>query len=264
MKKLVALAAAAFAASAFGAGSAFAATLCVGAQAGCFAQIQPALHAAHDGDTIAVGAGTFAGGITIDKSVSLQGAGASATVISGGGPVVAIVRDVAPDLMRVSIDGVTITGGVNTSTPAQEVTFGGGVLIATSQLDHPPFNGTGATVTISNSVITGNTVSSSAVIPPGFCGPRACAFSNGGGIDNGGALTLTNTRVTNNTAGSTPSLVSAATDASAGGIANRFASTLVMRNSVVSDNRAAVNSNAANHAAGGGISSIGALESRTA
>jgi hypothetical protein len=60
------------------------------------------------------------------------------------------------------------------------------------------------------------------------------------------------------TAGSTPSLVSAASDATAGGIDNRLAGTLVMRNSVVSDNRAVVNSTAANHADGGGISSTGA------
>ena len=53
---------------------------------------------------------------------------------------------------------------------------------------------------------------SSDTIPPGFCGPRACAFNSGGGIDNGGVLTLTNTRVTNNTAGSTSAASSAASD----------------------------------------------------
>ena len=83
-------------------------------------------------------------------------------------------------------------------------------------------------------------MTSTSVIPPGFCGPRACAFNNGGGIDNGGVLTLTNTRVTNNTAGSTAAMPSAASDAGAGGIDNRFASTLVLRNSVVSGNHAVV------------------------
>ena len=57
-------------------GSAQAGTLCVGPQAGCFAQIQPAVAAANDGDTITVAAGTYTGGITIDKSIRLQGAGA--------------------------------------------------------------------------------------------------------------------------------------------------------------------------------------------
>jgi hypothetical protein len=243
-----------------GASSAAAATLCVGAHGGCFAQIQPALDAAHDGDTIAIGPGTFTGGITIEKSVHVRGTSAGATFIRGGGPVVTILRATDPGGQKVSIDGVTITDGVNTATPGQEVTFGGGVLIAVSQLDHPPFNGPGATVSISNSVITGNTVASSLFIPPGFCGPRACAFSSGGGIDNGGVLTLTNSRVTNNTAGSTPGLASAASDANAGGINNHFASTLVVRNSVVSGNRAVADSAIANHASAGGIGSDGAID----
>src|SRR5438105_7169023 len=69
---------------------ALAATLCVGSASGCFSMIQAALNAAHDGDVIRVGPGTFPGGITIDKSVSLVGAGWATTVISGGGPVLTI------------------------------------------------------------------------------------------------------------------------------------------------------------------------------
>jgi hypothetical protein len=237
-----------------------AATLCVGPQGGCFAQIQPAIAAAHDGDTITVARGTWAGGVTIDKSIRLQGAGAAQTVISGGGPVVTIGRATDPTGQTVSIDGVTVTGGVNHSQPGDAVTFGGGVSIPVSQLDHPPFNGTGATVSISNSVITHNSVVATAVIPPGFCGPSACAFNIAGGIENGGVLTLTNTRVTDNTAGSTPGFASAASDAGAGGIDNHFASTLVMRNSIVSGNHAVVDSPIANHADSGGIGSSGALD----
>jgi hypothetical protein len=239
---------------------AFAATLCVGPQSGCYSQIQPAVDAAHDGDTIAVSAGSYAGGITIDKSVRLQGAGPARTVISGGGPVITIGRESDPAAMTVSIDGVMITGGVNDSQPANEVTFGGGVLITVSQLDHPPFNGIGATVSISNSVITRNAVTSHSVLPPGFCGQRACGFNEGGGIDNGGALTLTNVSVTNNTAGSTVTLPSAASDAGSGGIDNRFAGTLVMHNCVVSGNHVTANSPIANNASAGGIGSPGQLD----
>ena len=47
--------------------------LCVGKQPGCFATIAEALDAAQDGDTIAIGPGTFAGGIAITKSVNLVG-----------------------------------------------------------------------------------------------------------------------------------------------------------------------------------------------
>jgi hypothetical protein len=257
------LAAAALAATALGVAArpaAAAGPLCVGPKAGCFAQLQPAIDAAQDGDTITIAAGTFAGGITIDKSIHIEGTGATETIIQGGGPVVTIFRPSAPDALNVSIEGVTITGGVNNTQPDAEVTFGGGIWIPTSQLDHPPFNGTGATVSISNSSITGNTVRSNSFIPPQtFCGPRACGFNSGGGIDNGGVLTLTNTSVTNNTVGSTTSLVSVASDADAGGIDNRFASTLVLLHSVVSGNRAVVNSPIANGAGSGGIGGDGAL-----
>ncbi|MGZ4339188.1 MAG: hypothetical protein ACXVQ3_03945 [Gaiellaceae bacterium] len=252
--------AAALAVTGEAAGRSAAAALCVGPAGGCFAQIQPALDAAHDGDTIVIAAGTYAGGITIDKSLIIQGAGSKRTIVKGGGPVVTIFRDVASDGLNVSIDGLTITGGVNASQPDPEVTFGGGVWIPTSQLDEPPFNGTGATVSISNSVITGNQVTSTSVIPPGFCGDRACGFNEGGGIDNGGVLTLTNTSVTNNTAGSTTAFGSAASDVGAGGIDNRFASTLVLNNSSVSGNHVLANSPVAASANSGGISNTGALD----
>ena len=237
-----------------------AATLCVGPHSGCFAQIQPAVTAAHDGDTITIAPGTYAGGITIDKSIKLQGTSAGATTIAGGGPVLRIYRATASDGLVVSIDRVTITGGRNTTLPNPEVTFGGGVEIPVKQIDQPPFNVAGATVSISNSVITGNTTTATDVIPPGFCGPRACAFNSGGGIDNGGVLTLTNTQVTNNIAGSTTSLASMASDASAGGISNHFASSLVLRNSAVSGNHVVVDGAIANHADSGGIGSSGALD----
>src|SRR5690349_13183907 len=243
--------------TALSASPATAATLCVGTSAGCFSTIQAAIGAAHDGDTITIARGTFAGGITVNKSLRLQGAGADQTVISGGGPVLNIGRALDNAGLNVSVDGVTITGGLNTSVPDRAVTFGGGITIPVEQLDHPPFNGTGATVSISNSVITGNTVRSSAVIPPGFCGPRACAFNSGGGIDNGGNLTLTNTRVTDNTAGSSTTGSSPASDGGAGGIRNHFASTLVLRHSVVSGNHVVTDGDIANHASAGGIGNDG-------
>src|SRR5437764_10017615 len=115
-----------------GAGSAASAvagaTLCVGGS-GCFSTIQAAVDAAHDGDTIRIAPGTFAGGVAIDVSVDIRGAGAGATIISGGGPVVTIGVEQADVEPTVSISGVTITGGVNTSFPDHAVTQGGGVRI---------------------------------------------------------------------------------------------------------------------------------------
>ena len=56
----------------------------------CYATLQAAVDAAPDGDTIKLGAGTFAGGVSITKSIDLVGAGPGATIISGGGPVLTI------------------------------------------------------------------------------------------------------------------------------------------------------------------------------
>ena len=70
-------------------GTALGRTLCVGSGSGCYATIQPALDAADDGDVIGIAQGKYRGPITVTKSVKLR-AGASATVIKGGGPVVTI------------------------------------------------------------------------------------------------------------------------------------------------------------------------------
>ena len=233
-----------------------ASVLCVGG-GGCYSTMQAALDASHDGDTVKLNPGTFAGGVTVAKSVNIVGAGASKSVIKGGGPVVTIFRDIDPAGLTVSIKGVTITGGVN---QAAEVNFGGGVAIPSSQLPDPPFNGVGATVTIADSAITNNVVSSQVALPAGgFCGPRPCGFAVGGGIDNGGVLTVVNTRIIGNTAGSAPSLPSLASAVFAGGINNRFTGTLVLQHSVVSGNHAIATAPNGQNADTGGINSLGVL-----
>jgi hypothetical protein len=77
-----------------------------------YTQIAPAVAAAHAGDTINVAGGTYTGGITIGKSVSLVGAGSGATIIRGGGPVLTIGDSAATREPTVSISAITITGGV--------------------------------------------------------------------------------------------------------------------------------------------------------
>ena len=96
-----------------------------------------------------VGPGRFAGGITIAKSLTLRGAAAAATVISGGGPVLTIGGAGAAGEPTVSIAGITIRDGVNGSG-ANEA-FGGGIPIPRA-----PGGGTGATVTVTDSLITSN------------------------------------------------------------------------------------------------------------
>jgi hypothetical protein len=232
------------------AGAAPSSDLCVGGKPGCFATIQAAVDAAQDGDTITIGPGTFAGGITIDKSVQLVGASASATTIEGGGPVITIGEFGGASTPTVSIGRVTIRGGVNNSQPDEQVTFGGGVWIPNE----------GATVTITDSVITRNRVTPQSTVPPGpFCGPFACAFALGGGIDNSGTLTVTNTRITDNEVGSTASFPSVASGVFGGGISNRQHATLTVRRSFVTGNRVAATAPNGQFAIGGGISGGGLL-----
>jgi hypothetical protein len=82
-----------------------------------------------------------------------------------------------------------------------------------------------------------------------------CAFGSGGGISNSGTLTLTNTRVSNNVAGS-PAITRYAFG---GGISNSFQGTLTVLDSVVSGNRAAVSPPNGCFTEGGGIADFGTM-----
>jgi hypothetical protein len=238
-------------AAAVSTGSSGAATttdICVGSKPGCFATIQAAVDAAQDGDTIRIGAGTFMGGVTIDKSLQLAGVAADATIIEGGGPVITIGLRVGKP--TVSISRVTITGGLNDSPG---FAAGGGV-----KVDPAPGNSTGAAVTISDSIIAGNVVApKSTFSSPAPCGSvpfDECAFAGGGGIDNSGSLTLTRTRISGNRAGGGVTMYGFG-----GGIANHPQGTLTLRQSVVTGNRAVVTLPNGRFTDGGGIADNGVL-----
>jgi hypothetical protein len=240
------------------AGQASAATLNV-CQSGCpYTQLAPAVAAAHSGDTIKVGPGTYAGGVTIDVSVTLVGAGAGSTIISGGGPVLTIGTFGASSEPKVSIDRVTITGGVTRSSPESTPFVGQeGVIALGGGVEIPPngdFTG-GATVTISNSAITGNRVAPAATLPfgppcPG--GPCPFAWAKGGGIDSWGTVTLEHTAVSNNRVGSASGLSTLASDAQGGAIIS-WLDALTIRNSVISGNVASATFPNGRFAEGGGI-----------
>jgi hypothetical protein len=230
------------------------ADVCVGGAPGCFSTLQDAVDAAQDGDTIHVGAGTFAGGVTIDVSVTIEGRGPGKTVISGGGPVLTIGQVDATSEPTVTIEGVTITGGVNTSMPSTFQTHGGGIFV-------PPAAGpaAGATVTIRSSVVTGNGVaptstseSPSGVHCPGgsFC-PYALAA--GGGISNDGNMTMDDTIVSGNRAGTVAGVGPLASDVEGGGIWTSANGSLTLTDSIVRDNTAAAVPPNGRFGDGGGI-----------
>src|SRR4051794_27330460 len=122
-----------------GAQPAFARTLCVGSRSGCAPTLQAAVAEARDGDTISLGAGAVRGGVTISKSIRISGAGAGATTISGGGPVLTIGVFGAETEPRVAIDGVTITGGVTRTSPESvPFTEADGVFAVGGGVEIPP------------------------------------------------------------------------------------------------------------------------------
>jgi hypothetical protein len=218
-----------------------------------------------DGDTVTVGPGAFAGGVTITKSINLVGVAAAASIISGGGPVVTIGEFGASSEPTVSIDGFTITGGVTRSSP-ESVPFTGheGVFAAGGGVEIPPDADFGAAtkVTISNSVITDNRVAPTETVGPTpdqvpfwpVCPSGPCPFAGafGGGIDSWGTLTLANTTVSNNRVGTAAGLSNVASDAQSGGIQS-WLGQLTITNSVVSGNRASVTAPNGRFADSGGI-----------
>ena len=165
----------------FGVTRASAATLTVCPSGCAYTQIAPAVAAASSGDTVNVAAGTYQGGFTIDQNLTLTGAGAQKTIISGGGPVITVGMFGATTEPTVAIRGVTITGGVTGSSPVSTAYVGeDGVIALGGGIFVPPAANfaTGATVTISNSVITGNTAAPTTSVDAGFsCGIEDCRFA---------------------------------------------------------------------------------------
>jgi hypothetical protein len=227
--------------------------ICVGKGPKCYPTLSAALAASKDGDTIQVGPGTFTGGVTILDSVTLVGVDAHASKISGGGPVVTIgSTSTAP---TVTIEDLTITGGVTTTNPhapacgldvpvcgpgyADSTAIGGGI---------ETFAGTD--VTLMDSVVTGNRATpahtTSSVKATCANGPCAAAFGDAAGIDVWGTMTLVDSTVSDNHA-------SAPAQSNGGGIAVHSGASLSLQGSQVVGNSAAATAPTGRFVSGGGI-----------
>ena len=68
-------------------------TLRVGGEGAQFQSVQAAITAARDGDTLEVRAGTYAGDLTLDKRITLEGLGRPVVRGSGRGSVVTVMAD---------------------------------------------------------------------------------------------------------------------------------------------------------------------------
>lgn len=85
-----------------------------------FATIAGALGCANNGDTVKIGAGTFAGGFTVGVNVTLAGAGANHTTISDPGqidaPLVALAPQVSGVIEGLAVNGTGDNGGILAGT----------------------------------------------------------------------------------------------------------------------------------------------------
>ena len=158
--------------------------------------LREAIDAAAPGDLVVLPAGTytltFGSQLTIDKDLTLMGAGADVTTVQAAtAPGLVFYRVLEVTSGNVTISGVTLQHG-NTAD------FGGGILnmgnltLADSAVSNNSAfvwsgggisnSGSLSTLTLVNSTVSGNT-----------------SEKDGGGIFSGGTLNLTNSTVSNNT-----------------------------------------------------------------
>jgi hypothetical protein len=202
-----------------------------------------AIGQASSGDTINVAAGTYYENVTINKSLTLIGAGEASTIVDGGGVDRVFLVGNTDSSVTVTISHVKIQNGGN-------ATWGGGVKnYATLTLTNVTVsnnedddagggicNRPDATLTLTNCTVGGN----SAPFGPGIYNwgtaeLTSCTVSgnegewDGGIYNDGGTAKLTNSTVSDNSAGLGGGISGAA------GLYNRF-STMELTNCTVSDN----------------------------
>jgi phospholipase/lecithinase/hemolysin len=204
---------------------------------------------AGDGDTIVFAPQAHctitltSGELQVGRSVTIQGPGTGALVISGNhtSRVFEILSGA-----DAAISGLTVTGGVaNPAGSASLVGAGGGIAVDR-----------GATLTLTTALVAGNTANAASAAADS----ATPVSGTGGGIYNAGTLNMSGDAVRGNTAnaGSALGATGGEVDGSGGGIYN--AGTLSLAYSVVSGNTAnAGASSFASGGQGGGIYTSGTL-----
>lgn len=226
--------------------------LCVGGPH-CYSSVQAALDNASSGATIRIGPGTFSGGVTITRDVTLVGVDAHASKVSGGGPVITIGSTTSAP--TVTLERLTITGGLTTANAhapecGLDVPVCGPGYAASTATGGGIETFTGTTVTLVDTVVTGNRASpaqtTQSVKATCAGGPCVAAFGDGGGIDLWGSMTLIGSTVSDNHA-------SAPAQSNGGGIAVHSGASLSLQNSRVEGNSVATTGASGRFVSGGGI-----------
>jgi hypothetical protein len=185
--------------------------------------------------------------LTVDKSVSLIGAGASQTTINGGGPVVSVNSGASATLAD-----LTVTGGFNEYSGGGDIYNGGTLTIRNSAVTAGLAAAAGGgiynagSLRLDNSMVSGNSAPGGGGIYNAGGGTATLdgstvtgnGSSDGGGIDNaGGRMALNDSTVSGNNA----------YEYDGAGIYNEPGGTMTLTNSTVSDNglRAATSAPAA-------------------
>ncbi|MDQ6669414.1 MAG: hypothetical protein M3069_01390 [Chloroflexota bacterium] len=176
---------------------------------GCpYSTIHDAVTAASAGDTIDVKPGTYRENLTIDKPLTITGAGAQQTIVASAHPreTVVVVAAHPVRLAKLTVEGSEAGGIFNQS--------GGTLTVAYSTVRNNPRSGggigndAGATLILTHSTVSGNAAgrggSGGGLSNAGTAIVRYSqllnnfATTNGGGIVNTGEMTLTYSTVSGN------------------------------------------------------------------
>ena len=211
------------------AGRALAAAPITVCPSGCdYARVTEAIAAVDSGGTVQIRAGTYEGGVAIDKTLRLQGAGASQTIIGGGVPAVAVASGVQVTMQGLAVvgdsQGVVNEGALTLQETAVRTTLNGylggaGILnTGTLTVRHSTISGSRATgirtdggvVTVTDSVISHNATGSQLYGGGLAIGGGSVTVSDstisdnfagvGGGIATGGILVVRGSTISGNTA----------------------------------------------------------------